>query len=159
MQNNMDALVKLGRFMIQNAPQFADDATCNNWARVGQLLTGLGMPFAPRLREFDAADQTVVREAAAVMVGKADMPPRMVFEAPEAPKRTRKARMTKTMTKPEKKKVVVRKMADGTEPKRRGRPPGSKNKPKVVAVAKKGAAAKKVTVTQKAAAKTTRKSK
>ena len=158
MQNNMEVLVRLGRFMISNAPQFADDATCNNWARVGQLLTGLGMPFAPKLREFDAADQTVVREAAAVLVGKAAMPPRMVFDAPEEPKRTRKARMTKTMTKPEK-KVVVRKMADGTEPKRRGRPPGSKNKPKVVAVSKKGATAKKGTVTQKATAKTARKSK
>lgn len=132
MQNNMEVLVRLGRFMIQNAPQLADDVTCNSWARVGQLLTGLGMPFAPKLREFDAEDQLVVREAAAVMGGKQPMPKLMRFEAPAELKRTRKARMTKTMTKPEKQKVVVRKMADGTEPKRRGRPPGSKNKPKVV---------------------------
>jgi len=132
MQNNMEQLVRLGRFMIQNAPQLADDVTCNSWARVGQLLTGLGMPFAPKLREFDAVDQQVVRDAAAVMVGKLPMPKLMSFEAPVEPKRTRKARMTKTMSKPVK-KVVVRKMADGTEPKRRGRPPGSKNKPKVVA--------------------------
>ena len=159
MQNNMEVLVRLGRFMISNAPQLADDVTCNSWARVGQLLTGLGMPFAPKLREFDAEDQAVVREAAGVMSGKQPMPQLMSFDAPEEPKRTRKARMTKTMTKPEKKKVVIKKMADGTEPKRRGRPPGSKNKPKVVAVAKKGAAAKKGSVTQKAAAKTTRKSK
>lgn len=138
MQNNMEVLVRLGRFMIQNAPQLADDVTCNSWARVGQLLTGLGMPFAPKLREFDAEDQLVVRDAAAVMGGKQPMPQLMRFEAPAELKRTRKARMTKIMTKPEKQKVVVRKMADGTEPKRRGRPPGSKNKPKVVAVAKKG---------------------
>jgi hypothetical protein len=95
------------------------------------------MPFAPKLREFDAQDQAVVREAAAVMSGKQPMPQLMRFEAPTEPKRTRKARMTKTMTKPEKKQVVVRKIADGTAPKRRGRPPGSKNKPKVVAVAQK----------------------
>lgn len=131
MQNTTEVLVRLGRFMIQNASQFADDSTCNRWARVGQLLTGLGMPFAPKLREFGAEDQAVVREAAAVMSGRADMPPRMVFEAPVEPKRTRKARMTKTMTKPEKKKVVVKKLAvEVAAPKRRGRPPGSKNKPK-----------------------------
>ena len=133
MQNNMEVLVRLGRFMIQNAPQFADDVTCNNWARVGQLLTGLGMPFAPKLREFDAEDQQVVREAAAVMSGKQTMPKLMTFEAPVEAKRTRKARMTKVMTKPEK-KVVVRKLASGQAPKRRGRPPGSKNKIKTAAV-------------------------
>jgi hypothetical protein len=156
MQNNMEVLVRLGRFMISNAPQFADDSTCNRWARVGQLLTGLGMPFAPRLREFDAADQTVVREAACVMAGRAEMPPRMVFDAPVEPKRTRRARMTKTMSKPERKATVKAtriSKGDALAPKRRGRPPGSKNKPKVVAVAKKGATAKK------AAAKTTRKGK
>lgn len=142
MQNTTEVLVRLGRFMIQNAPQLADDVTCNSWARVGQLLTGLGMPFAPKLREFDAQDQQVVREAASVMSGKQPMPQLMRFEAPTVPKRTRKARMTKTMTKPAKQKVVVRKMADGTEPKRRGRPPGSKNKPKVVAT-KRGRPSKK----------------
>jgi hypothetical protein len=135
MQNTTEVLVRLGRFMITHAPQFADDVTCNRWARVGQLLTGLGMPFAPKLREFGAEDQSVVREAAAVMSGRVEMPPRMVFDAPTEPRRSRKARMTKTMTKPEK-RVVVRKMVDGAAPKRRGRPPGSKNKPKVATVAK-----------------------
>jgi hypothetical protein len=141
MQNTMEVLVRLGRFMITNAPQFADDATCNRWARVGQLLTGLGMPFAPRLREFGAEDQAVVREAAAVMSGRVEMPPRMVMEAPAEPKRTRKARMTKVMTKPEKKvslksNRIQKHVTDGAAPKRRGRPPGSKNKPKAAAAGK-----------------------
>jgi hypothetical protein len=137
MPNTTEVMIRLGRFMITNAPQFADDATCNSWARVGQLLTGLGMPFAPKLREFGAEDQAVVREAAAVMVGRAEMPPRMVFTALEEPKRTRKARMTRVMAKPERKITVQttareKKATIGdTAPKRRGRPPGSKNKVKV----------------------------
>ena len=147
MQNGTQMLVSLGRFMIQHAPRFADDALCNDWARVGNLLTGLGMPFAPKLREFEAKDQAVVRDAAAVMVGKAEMPALMTFEAPVEPKRTRKARMTKVMTKPEKKvsvkvkgtRVIKKVTAQGDAPKRRGRPPGSKNKPKVVVKATKAA--------------------
>lgn len=137
MSNNMEQLVRLGRFMITHAPQFADDATCNRWARAGQLLTGLGMPFAPRLREFDTDDQSAVKEAAAVMVGKDQMPPKLAFHEHVEPKRTRKARMTRVMTKPVIKstrtvKVKVAKTVQADAPKRRGRPPGSKNKPKVV---------------------------
>jgi hypothetical protein len=127
--NNTEAFVRLGRFMIVNAPQFADDVTCNRWARVGQLLTELGMPFAPRLREFSSEDQSVVREAAAVMVGRAEMPPRLVFKAPAPERRSRRPRMTKVMTKPAKTaKTAKTAKADGKTPKRRGRPPGSKNK-------------------------------
>lgn len=132
MPNATQQFVLLGRFMIQHAPRFADDALCNDWARVGNLLTGLGMPFAPKLREFEAKDQQVVRDAAAVMVGKVAMPELMVVVPPAEPKRTRKARMTRVMTKPEK-KVTVPKLATGEAPKRRGRPPGSKNKPKAAA--------------------------
>lgn len=133
-----DTLIKLGRFMITHAPQFADDATCNNWARVGNMLTGLGMPFAPRLREFAADDQAVVLAAAAVMSGRVEMPPKLEFEPPAEPRRTRKARMTRVMTKPERKaaptKAAAKKAAPASaEPKRRGRPPGSKNKAKVEA--------------------------
>lgn len=129
-----DTLIKLGRFMITNAPEFADDSTCNNWARVGNMLTGLGMPFAPRLREFAADDQDVVRAAAAVMSGRVEMPPKLVFVPPTEQRRTRKARMTRVMSKPEKKaaqaKAAPKKAAAIGEAKRRGRPPGSKNKPK-----------------------------
>jgi len=140
MSNNMEMLVRLGRFMITHAPQFADDATCNRWARAGQLLTGLGMPFAPKLREFEADDQSAVKEAAAVMVGRDPMPPKLAFHEPTEPKRTRKARMTRVMTKPVIKsmkvartaKVKVAKVAQTEAPKKRGRPPGSKNKPKVI---------------------------
>lgn len=145
MQNHTEMLVKLGRYMINLAPQFQDDVKCNDWARVGNLLTGLGMPFAPRLREFEAKDQAVVRDAAAVMVGKAEMPALMTFEAPVEPKRTRKARMTKVMAKPAKKvsvkatRVIKKVTTQADAPKRRGRPPGSKNKPKVVVKATKAA--------------------
>lgn len=143
MTNATEVLVRLGRFMITNAPQLADDTTCNNWARVGQLLTGLGMPFAPKLREFDAEDQRVLRSAAAVMSGRDQMPPKLVFHEPQADRRPRKARMTKVMTKPARKMTVVVKATKSTkvtqagEPVRRGRPPGSKNKPKVVATTNK----------------------
>lgn len=150
MQNLTESLVRLGRFMITNAPKLADDVTCNNWARVGQQLTGLGMPFAPRLREFPELDQRVVREAAAVMTGKAAMPALLEVNEPTEPRRTRKARMTKVMTKPAKvvkpakpakapkaaKPAKAPKQTKATpagEPKRRGRPPGSKNKAKAVA--------------------------
>lgn len=150
MQNTTEVLVRLGRFMIQNAPRIADDVTCNSWARVGQLLTGLGMPFAPKLREFGAEDQQVVRNAAAVMAGRTQMPTFMSVEAPVEPKRNRKARMTKVMTKPERKatvkvqgtRVIKKVTAQGDAPKRRGRPPGSKNKPKVVAATKSKVAVK-----------------
>ena len=140
MQNATENLVKLGRYMITTAPRFADDVQFNRWARVGQLLTELGMPFAPRLREFGNEDQLTVREAAAVMTGRVPMPA-MMAEAPAAePRRTRKARMTKVMTKPAKataaksaaRKSKPAKEAKAGEPKRRGRPPGSKNKPKTV---------------------------
>jgi hypothetical protein len=127
--SNTESFVRLGRFMIVNAPQFADDVTCNRWARVGQLLTGLGMPFAPRLRDFSDEDQSAVREAAAVMVGRAEMPPQLVFKTPDPERRTRKPRMTKVMTKPAKPAKTAKKVKDdGNPPKRRGRPPGSKNK-------------------------------
>lgn len=99
MSNATQALVSLGRFMITHAPRFVDDRISNDWARVGQLLTGLGMPFAPKLREFSAQDQSVVRSAAAVMTRKAELPAVMEVQAPVQLKRTRKARMTRVMTK------------------------------------------------------------
>ena len=101
---SMDIMVKLGRFMITTAPKFADDAQFNNWARVGSQLTELGMPFAPALREFDPQDQQIVREAAAVMGGRAALPEQMIAASAEAApaRRTRRARMTKAMSKPAK---------------------------------------------------------
>ena len=144
---SMDIMVKLGRFMITTAPKFADDALFNNWARVGSQLTELGMPFAPALREFDPQDQQIVRDAAAVMGGRADLPEQMMVPTEiEQPRRTRRARMTQAMSKPARPKAATGlkaakkavKSAAG-ETKRRGRPPGSKNKPKVVATTKKTA--------------------
>lgn len=142
MSNNMEMLVRLGRFMITHAPQFADDITCNRWARAGQLLTGLGMPFAPKLREFEVDDQNVVKEAAAVMAGRNQMPPKLQFHEPTEPKRTRKARMTRVMTKPvikvtKTREVKAERVMQADAIKRRGRPAGSKNKPKVVVKATK----------------------
>jgi hypothetical protein len=107
---SMDIMVKLGRFMITTAPKFADDAQFNNWARVGSQLTELGMPFAPALRDFDQADQQIVREAAAVMGGRAALPEQMMAASAEAApaRRTRRARMTKAMSKPAKAKTAVK---------------------------------------------------
>ena len=107
---SMDIMVKLGRFMITTAPKFADDAQFNNWARVGSQLTELGMPFAPALRDFDQADQQIVREAAAVMGGRAALPEQMMAASAEAApaRRTRRARMTKAMSKPAKANTAVK---------------------------------------------------
>ena len=130
-QNMIRKLVSLGRYMIAYAPKFADDVQCNNWARVGQLLTGVGTPFAPSLAEFAPEDRVVIQEAAAVVMGKIPMP--TLLEVRGAvdvePRRTRKARMTRVMTKPVK-AIVTRKVISSTktETKRRGRPVGSKMK-------------------------------
>ena len=99
---NTDKLVALGRFMIQTAPRFADDAKFNAWARVGQQLTEIGTPFGKVLAEFSAQDMAVVREGAAVLTGKAAMPEALVVKPVDDGKRTRKARMTNVMTKPRK---------------------------------------------------------
>ena len=96
---NIDAFVKLGRFMITHASQFVDDTQCNRWARVGQLLTEMGMPFAPKLSELGSEQIDTVREAAGVMMGKIEMPAKLVMLDVPEPRRTRKARMTKAMTK------------------------------------------------------------
>jgi hypothetical protein len=95
---NTEALVKLGRFMITNAVRFVEDERCNRWARVGQLLTEMGMPFAPRLSELGSEQIATVREAAAIMTGKVAMPETIQVQALVEPRRTRKARMTKAMT-------------------------------------------------------------
>lgn len=140
--NNMTQLVRLGRYMITQAPTLADDAQCNRWARAGQLLTSLGMPFSPRLREFCDEDQAAVREAAAVAAGRVPEPPRLRFEPPTEERRTRRARMTQVMSKPQRVeqakkmvKVSAKKASASDEPRRRGRPPGSKNNTAVVATA------------------------
>jgi hypothetical protein len=97
---NIEAFVKLGRFMITHASQFVDDTRCNRWARVGQLLTEMGMPFAPKLSELGSEQIATVREAASVMAGKLEMPVKFSVRDTLEPRRTRKARMTKAMTKP-----------------------------------------------------------
>lgn len=131
-QNVIRKLVSLGRYMIQNAAKFADDVQSNDWARVGQLLTGLGTPFAPSLAEFSTQDRAVVSQAVAVVTGRIPMPAVLESRVAAEPRRTRKARMTRVMTKPVKQKVAakVKKASAQTETKRRGRPPGSKNKVK-----------------------------
>lgn len=120
---NTEKLVALGRFMIQAAPSFADDVQFNIWARVGQMLTEVGTPFGKMLAEFVPDDLAVVKQAAAVVTGKATMPEQMVQVASKEPRRTRKPRMTQVMAKPPKPKMPAK-----SEGKRRGRPPGSKNK-------------------------------
>lgn len=131
---NTEAFVRLGRFMIMNAPMFADDALFNRWARVGQMLTEVGNPFAPRLAEFAQEDQAVARDAALVVAGKLAMPDMLRASTVEEPRRTRRPRMTKVMSKADR-PVKAHKAAKvkAGEPKRRGRPPGSKNKLKTAA--------------------------
>ena len=130
-QNVIRKLVSLGRYMIQNAAKFADDVQSNDWARVGQLLTGLGTPFAPSLAEFSTQDRAVVSQAVAVVTGRIPMPAVLESRVAAEPRRTRKARMTRVMTKPVKQKVAAKvkaKASAQTETKRRGRPAGSKKK-------------------------------
>lgn len=136
--NNTQKLVALGRFMIQTAPRFSDDAQFNAWARVGQQLTEIGTPFGKALAEFSTEDMVVVREGAAVMTGKVAMPEVIQVKAVEEGKRTRKPRMTQVMRKPAKPRAAAKttknakpakKAAKATTGKR-GRPAGSKNKPK-----------------------------
>ena len=111
---NTEALVKLGRFMITNAVRFVEDERCNRWARTGQLLTEMGMPFAPRLSELGSEQIATVREAAAIMTGKVAMPETIQVQAPVEPRRTRKARMTKAMTKEKAPKIAQPKKAKKT---------------------------------------------
>jgi len=103
---NIEAFVKLGRFMISHASQFVDDTKCNRWARSGQLLTEIGMPFAPKLSEFGKEQIDTMREAASVMSGKTEMPAKLQPHAIEQPRRTRRARMTKAMAKDKAPKVA-----------------------------------------------------
>jgi hypothetical protein len=89
--------VGLGRFMILHSPRFVDDSLCNNWARVGKMLTEVDTPFAPKFHEFSAVDKDISRTAALVMSGNLPMP--IQYEKNVAvlavPRRTRKARMTR----------------------------------------------------------------
>lgn len=119
--SNKRALVKLGQFMMQNASNFKCDVTFNKWARVGQALTELDSIFAPQLREFPEEDQLVVREAAAVMMGKSEMP-EMLVARESIPRRKRRARMTRVMTKKEPKAAKPATSDDSVAPRKRGRP-------------------------------------
>jgi hypothetical protein len=95
---NTHKLITLGRFMMRTAQRFQDDVKCNAWARVGQMLTELNVPFGIKWEDLTADDVMVVREAVDVVTGKQDMPTLMV--QPEvAVKRARKPRMTQVMSK------------------------------------------------------------
>jgi hypothetical protein len=96
---NTHKLITLGRFMMRNAQRFQDDVKCNAWARVGQMLTELNVPFGIKWADLSAHDVMVVREAVAVVTGKQDMPTLMVQPEVVA-KRSRKPRMTQVMSKP-----------------------------------------------------------
>lgn len=108
---NTEKLVALGRYMISTAPRFQDDQKFNAWARVGQLLTETGTPFGKKFAEFDVEDQAVVREGAAVCVGKIAMPEQMIMHVMSEHKRTRKPRMTQVVRKRAKPRAVAKKVA------------------------------------------------
>jgi hypothetical protein len=100
-----DKLVSLGRFMISNSARFQDDALFNTWARVGQMLTEIGTAFGKELREFEREDMAVVHSAALVMGGKSPMPELLAVREPMEGRRTRRARMTRVMAKPDKERA------------------------------------------------------
>lgn len=59
----MDA-VQLGREMMTMSIDLVDDKQCNDWARVGQLLTQLGTPRMPKtVRDLSARDRKVMLDA------------------------------------------------------------------------------------------------
>lgn len=123
---NVEKFVELGRYMITNAATFHDDATSNNWAAAGQMLTELGTPFAPKLTEFGDVLIQTVREGAAVHDGKLPMPLRIRVSDTCVVRNTRKARMTRVMTKPQVEKATkplkpVAKVKDSVK-RGRGRP-------------------------------------
>ena len=123
--SNTRALVKLGQYMMQAAPNFKDDVMFNKWARVGQALTELDSLFSTQLRDFPEEDQLVVQEAAQVMLGKQDMPETLT-PRDSTPRRKRRARMTRVMGKRENtgepKAVKPETTSDATAPRKRGRP-------------------------------------
>ncbi len=55
---------QLGREMMTKSIDLVDDKQCNDWARVGQMLTQLGTPRMPKtLRDMDPDDRQVVEDA------------------------------------------------------------------------------------------------
>lgn len=59
----MDA-AQLGREMMTRSIDLQDDRHCNDWARVGQILTMLGSPRMPKtIRDLKPRDRQVVLEA------------------------------------------------------------------------------------------------
>jgi len=123
--SNTRALVRLGQYMMQAAPNFKDDVMFNQWARVGQALTELDSLFSTQLCDFPAEDQQLVREAAQVMLGKRDMPESLT-PRDSTPRRKRRARMTRVMgkreTPTEGKAAKPEKVVDPGTPRKRGRP-------------------------------------
>lgn len=54
----------LGREMMTKSIDLSDDKRCNDWARVGQMLTQLGTPRMPKtMRDMDPSDRRVVEDA------------------------------------------------------------------------------------------------
>lgn len=59
----MDA-AQLGRTMMITSGDLPDDKQCNDWARIGQVLTQLGTPRMPKtMHDLSSADQQVVIDA------------------------------------------------------------------------------------------------
>lgn len=57
-------VTQLGREMMTRSGDLQDDRQCNDWARVGQILTQLGTPRMPKsVRELSLADRQVVIDA------------------------------------------------------------------------------------------------
>lgn len=57
-------VAQLGREMMMRSGHLQDDKQCNDWARIGQLLTQLGTPRMPKtMHDLSHADRQVVLDA------------------------------------------------------------------------------------------------
>lgn len=57
-------IVTFGRRMMEHSVNLNDDALCNSFARVGDMLIRFGQPRAPKnLSDLSAADQMVIASA------------------------------------------------------------------------------------------------
>jgi hypothetical protein len=97
-------MLTLSRFMSGHSINFKDDALCNSWARVGEMLVTLGTTFGQRYEDFSKEDQATAMFAARVMLGIQAMPAQYDFklfddrlDVNHRAARNRSARMSKAL--------------------------------------------------------------
>ena len=65
MKINNKFLQHLGLQMMNESPKFKDDIMCNNYSRIGDMLTHIGTPYSSirQFRDLSKTDLEVVRHA------------------------------------------------------------------------------------------------